>query len=112
MRLPEVNSGSWVFVNLFIKGDCGMQVVLTIVGKDKVGITARVTNALAEMNINIININQNIMQGFFNMVLIADMEGANVTLARAREVMVQLGEEIGVEIRLQSEEIFTAMHRI
>lgn len=89
-----------------------MQVVLTIVGKDKVGITAKVTNALAEMNINIININQNIMQGFFNMVLIADMEGANVTLAKARQRMVQLGEEIGVEIRLQSEEIFAAMHRI
>ena len=89
-----------------------MQVVLTIVGKDKVGITARVTNAWAEMNINIININQNIMQGFFNMVLIADMEGANVTLADARQRMVQLGEEIGVEIRLQSEEIFAAMHRI
>ena len=46
------------------------------------------------------------------MVLIADMEGANVTLAEACEVMVKLGEEIGVEIRLQSEEIFTAMHRI
>ena len=76
------------------------------------GITAKVTNALAEMNINIININQNIMQGFFNMVLIADMEGANVTLADARQRMVQLGEEIGVEIRLQSEEIFAAMHRI
>ena len=89
-----------------------MQVVLTIVGKDKVGITARVTNALAEMNINIININQNIMQGFFNMVLIADMEGASVTLAEAREVMVKLGEERGVESRLQREEIFTAMHRI
>ena len=89
-----------------------MQVVLTIVGKDKVGITAKVTNALAEMNINIININQNIMQGFFNMVLIADMEGANVTLADARQRMVRLGEEIGVEIRLQSEEIFAAMHRI
>ena len=89
-----------------------MQVVLTIVGKDKVGITAKVTNALADMNINIININQNIMQGFFNMVLIADMEGANVTLADARQRMVQLGEEIGVEIRLQSAEIFAAMHRI
>ena len=89
-----------------------MQVFLTIVGKDKVGITAKVTNALAEMNINIININQNIMQGFFNMVLIADMEGANVTLADARQRMVQLGEEIGVEIRLQSAEIFAAMHRI
>ena len=89
-----------------------MQVVLTIVGKDKVGITAKVTNALANMNINIININQNIMQGFFNMVLIADMEGSSVTLAEAREAMVKLGEEIGVEIRLQSEEIFAAMHRI
>ena len=89
-----------------------MRVVLTIVGKDKVGITAKVANALADMNINIININQNIMQGFFNMVLIADMEGASVPLVEARDKMAALGREIGVEIRLQSEEIFTAMHRI
>ncbi|WP_298883454.1 ACT domain-containing protein [Phascolarctobacterium succinatutens] len=89
-----------------------MRVVLTIVGKDKVGITAKVSNALAEMNINIININQNIMQGFFNMVLIADMAEANVPIADARDKMAALGEEIGVEIRLQSEEIFSAMHRI
>ena len=64
-----------------------MRVVLTIVGEDKVGITAKVSNALADMNINIININQNIMQGFFNMVLIADMEKANVALAAARSTM-------------------------
>ena len=89
-----------------------MRVVLTIVGKDKVGITAKVSNALAEMNINIININQNIMQGFFNMVLIADMAEANVPIAEARDKMAELGVEIGVEIRLQSEEIFSAMHRI
>ena len=89
-----------------------MRVVLTIVGKDKVGITAKVSNALAEMNINIININQNIMQGFFNMVLIADMSEANVPIAEARDKMAALGVEIGVEIRLQSEEIFSAMHRI
>lgn len=89
-----------------------MRVVLTIVGKDKVGIIAKVSNALADMNINIININQNIMQGFFNMVLIADMSEANVTLAAARANMAELGNKIGVEIRLQSEEIFTAMHRI
>ncbi|HAM91886.1 MAG TPA: ACT domain-containing protein [Phascolarctobacterium succinatutens] len=89
-----------------------MRVVLTIVGKDKVGITAKVSNALAEMNINIININQNIMQGFFNMVLIADMAEANVHIAEARDKMAALGVEIGVEIRLQSEEIFSAMHRI
>ena len=89
-----------------------MRVVLTIVGKDKVGITAKVSNALAEMNINIININHNIMQGFFNMVLIADMAEANVPIAEARDKMAALGLEIGVEIRLQSEEIFSAMHRI
>ena len=89
-----------------------MRVVLTIVGKDKVGITAKVSNALAEMNFNIINIIQNIMQGFFNMVLIADMAEANVPIADARDKMAALGEEIGVEIRLQSEEIFSAMHRI
>lgn len=89
-----------------------MRIVLTIVGEDKVGIIAKVSNALAEMNINIININQNIMQGFFNMVLIADMSNANVNLAAARDKMTALGENIGVEIRLQSEEIFTAMHRI
>ena len=89
-----------------------MQVVLTIVGEDQVGIIAKVSNALADMNINIVNINQNIMQGFFNMVLTGEMDKANVSIKEARDVMTKLGEEIGVEIRLQSEEIFTAMHRI
>jgi ACT domain-containing protein len=89
-----------------------MRIVLTIVGKDKVGIIAKVSQTLAECNINIININQNIMQGFFNMVLIADMSKANVTLKEAQARFAELGQEIGVEIRLQSEEIFTAMHRI
>lgn len=89
-----------------------MQVVLTIVGKDQVGITAKVANALAGMNMNIININQNIMQGFFNMVLIADTSKANVTLAQARENMENLGKEMCLDVRLQSEDIFTAMHRI
>lgn len=89
-----------------------MRIVLTIVGKDKVGIIAKVSQTLAECNINIININQNIMQGFFNMVLIADMSKANVTLKEAQARFAELGQGIGVEIRLQSEEIFTAMHRI
>lgn len=89
-----------------------MKIVLTIVGMDKVGIIAKVSNALADMNINIININQNIMQGFFNMVLIAEMSEESAPLAVAKERMTALGQEIGVEIRLQSEEIFTAMHRI
>ncbi len=89
-----------------------MRVVLTVIGQDKVGIIAGVSNVLAECNINIININQNIMQGFFNMVLIADMSEACVSLQEAKEKVHALGEKIGVEIRMQSEEIFTAMHRV
>ena len=89
-----------------------MRVVLTVIGQDKVGIIAGVSNALAECNINIININQNIMQGFFNMVLIGDMSEATVSLQEAKEKVHALGEKIGVEIRIQSEEIFTAMHRV
>ena len=89
-----------------------MRVVLTVIGQDKVGIIAGVSNALAECNINIININKNIMQGFFNMVLIGDMSEATVSLQEAKEKVHALGEKIGVEIRMQSEEIFTAMHRV
>ena len=55
-----------------------MRIVLTIVGKDRVGIIAKVSNLLAEHGVNILNINQNILEGFFNMVLIADMAAADV----------------------------------
>lgn len=89
-----------------------MRVVLTVIGQDKVGIIAGVSNTLAECNINIININQNIMQGFFNMVLIADMSAANVSLQEAKDKFNVLGEKLGVEIRMQSEDIFKAMHRV
>ena len=88
-----------------------MRVLLTVIAQDKVGIIAEVSNTLAECNINIININQNIMQGFFNMVLIADMSEATVSLQEAKDKVHALGERIGVEIRMQSEDIFKAMHR-
>lgn len=94
------------------KDDNSMRIVLTIVGKDKVGIIAKVSNILAEHGVNILNINQNIMEGFFNMVLIADMTGAAVKLQDLKDIFTALGRDIGVEIRVQSEEIFTAMHRI
>ena len=76
-----------------------MRVVLTVIGQDKVGIIAGVSN-------------QNIMQGFFNMVLIADMSEATVSLQEAKDKVHALGERIGVEIRMQSEDIFKAMHRV
>ena len=89
-----------------------MRIVLTIVGKDKVGITANVAQLLAKNEVNILDINQNILEGFFNMVLIADMASSKITLEELKAKATKLGEEIGVDIRVQHEDIFTAMHRI
>ena len=89
-----------------------MRIVLTIVGKDKVGIIAKVSNILAEHGVNILNINQNITDDFFNMVLIGDMSKATICVEDLKDKAAALGKELGLEIRVQSEEIFTAMHRI
>ena len=89
-----------------------MRIVMTIVGVDKVGITAKASTLLAENNVNILNINQNIDDGFFNMVLIGDLDNAAVSVEALKEKATALGKELGVEIRVQSEQIFTAMHRI
>lgn len=89
-----------------------MRIVVTVVGQDKVGIIAKVTDVLAANQVNVLNINQNIMDGFFNMVLIADMTDAKMDVKTLKERFAVLAEEIGVEIRVQSEEIFTAMHQI
>lgn len=89
-----------------------MRIVLTIVGKDKVGIIAKVSNLLADNEVNIENINQNILEGFFNMVVVADMTNAKVSLQELKNKAAKLGEAIGVDIRVQHEDIFTAMHRI
>ena len=89
-----------------------MRIVVTVVGKDKVGIIAKVTNILANNQVNILNINQNIMDGFFNMVLIADMTDSNMSIKTLKEHLDRLSKEIGLEIRVQSEDIFTAMHQI
>ncbi len=85
---------------------------MTIVGVDKVGIIAKASTLLADNNVNILNINQNIDDGFFNMVLIGDLDNAKVSVEDLKEKATALGKELGVEIRVQSEQIFTAMHRI
>ena len=89
-----------------------MRIVVTVVGKDKVGIIAKVTNILADNQVNVLNINQNIMDGFFNMVLIADMTDSKMSIKMLKEHLDRLSKEIGLEIRVQSEDIFTAMHQI
>ena len=89
-----------------------MRIVMTIVGVDKVGIIAKASTLLADNNVNIMNINQNIDNGFFNMVLIGDLDNAKVSVQDLKEKASALGRSLGLEIRVQSEEIFTAMHRI
>jgi ACT domain-containing protein len=89
-----------------------MRIVMTIVGLDRVGIIAKASALLAENQVNILNINQNITDTFFNMVLIGDMEKATISLEELKKKAAALGDELGLQIRVQSEEIFTAMHRI
>ena len=89
-----------------------MRIVVTIVGKDAVGITAKVSGLLADNGVNILNINQNILEGFFSMVVVADMSSASVSLQELKSLATVLGKKIGVDIRVQHEDIFAAMHSI
>ena len=86
--------------------------IITVVGKDTVGIIARVCAYLADNNINILDISQTIVQGYFNMMMIVDMANATASFAEISDQLDALGEEIGVTIKCQKEEIFEMMHRI
>ena len=86
--------------------------VITVVGKDTVGIIAKVCTYLANNNINILDISQTIVQGFFNMMMIVDMIEAGKNFEVFSEELEQLGAEIGVIIKAQREDIFDKMHRI
>ncbi|MGI6065344.1 MAG: ACT domain-containing protein [Bacillota bacterium] len=88
------------------------KVIVTVVGKDKVGIIAAVTTALAKAHVNILDISQTIMQGFFTMMMICDMAEASVDLATLKACLDKEGERIGVKITVQHEEVFQFMHRI
>ena len=86
--------------------------IITVVGKDTVGIIAKVCTYLAENQVNIPDISQTIIQGFFNMMMIVDANDSPKAVGELAEELEQLGEGIGVRIRCQSEEIFEKMHRI
>ena len=88
------------------------KIIISVVGKDTVGIIAKVCTYLAGSNINILDISQTIVQGYFNMMMIADDAGATKPLDVYSTELNQLGEEIGVQIKCQREEIFDKMHRI
>ncbi|MBQ9885987.1 MAG: ACT domain-containing protein [Lachnospiraceae bacterium] len=86
--------------------------VITVVGKDTVGIIARICTYLANNRVNIEDISQTIVQDYFNMMMIVDVSQSNKPFEDIVNELAQIGEEIGVKIRCQREEIFTKMHRI
>ena len=89
-----------------------MRAVLTVIGTDKVGIIAKVSVKLAELDINILDISQTIMQNIFTMIMLVDTEKSKKGIDEISKSLSEVGQEIGVEIRLQHEGIFNSMHRI
>ena len=86
--------------------------IITVVGKDTVGIIAKVCAYLAEKQINILDISQTIVSGYFNMMMVVDRTNATNSFGDMADEMEKVGEEIGVVIKCQREEIFDKMHRI
>lgn len=89
-----------------------MKLIVTVVGKDRVGIIASVTKILADNNVNILSINQNILDGFFNMILFAEAGENSIPLVELQQKLHDQGESIGVEIKTQHQDIFDVMHKI
>jgi ACT domain-containing protein len=88
------------------------KVVITVVGKDTIGILAKTCTYLADNGVNILDISQTIVQDYFNMMMIADVKGATKSFDDIGSELSALGRDIGVQIKCQREEIFDKMHRI
>ncbi len=88
------------------------RVIVTVVGQDKIGIIAGVSGILAKYQVNILDISQTILQDFFTMIMIVDLAKAVVNLQELQQLLKEQGQEIGVQIHAQHEDIFKYMHRI
>jgi len=86
--------------------------IITVVGKDTVGIIAKVCTYLAENKVNILDISQTIVQDYFNMMMIVDANNSAKEFSQLADELEDLGKSIGVQIKMQSEDIFNIMHRI
>ena len=89
-----------------------MKAIVTVVGKDRIGIIASVCSLLAHYQVNILDISQTVMQGYFTMMMAGDVSESSVPLADLSRNMEEAGNEMGLSIRVQREDIFEAMHRI
>ena len=89
-----------------------MKAIVTVVGKDQVGIIAAVCIKLADYNVNVLDISQTVMQGYFTMMMVVDVTECSVPLAELCTDMEEMGKEKNLSIRVPREDIFEAMHRI
>ena len=89
-----------------------MKAIVTVVGKDRVGIIAGVCTALADFNVNVLDISQTVMQGYFTMMMATEVSQCNVSVAELNKAMEAMGAEMGLSIRVQREDIFQSMHRV
>ena len=89
-----------------------MKAIVTVIGKDQVGITAAVCALLAEYNINILDITQTVLQEYFTMVMLVDTSACSLPIGDMSDLLSTAGEERNLSIRIQREDIFNAMHRI
>ena len=89
-----------------------MKAIVTVVGKDAVGIIANVCVALANFNVNVLDISQTVMQGYFTMMMVVDTAASTIPLAELAQKLEEKGKEMNLSIRLQREDIFDAMHKI
>ena len=88
------------------------KIIVTVVGKDTVGIIAKVCTYLSEHKVNILDISQTIVQDYFNMMMVVDASDSDVDFDALSEALDGVGQDIGVNIRAQREEIFDSMHRV
>lgn len=89
-----------------------MRAIITVAGHDRVGIIAEVCSLLAELNVNILDINQTVMQEFFTMTMLVNTATSEKSFEQIKKALADKGDEMGLSIRIQLEDIFNAMHRI
>ena len=86
--------------------------IVTIIGSDRVGIIAGIANVIADANVNILDISQSVIREFFTMIMMVDLANAPASFDDLRRKLAEKGDQLGVKVEIQREEIFQAMHRI
>ncbi|MTI65220.1 MAG: ACT domain-containing protein [Firmicutes bacterium] len=89
-----------------------MKAVITVIGKDKIGIISKVTTVLSKEKVNILDISQTILQDYFTMLMLVDLTKLNISLNQLNNILNKEGKKVGVSVKIQHEDIFNAMHKL